>query len=372
MKKILFIDRDGTLVEEPKMDKQLDDFSKLKFIPGVFKYLSKIVDELDYRLVMVTNQDGLGNESFLEETFWPVQNFIIESLKNENIKFFKVHIDKSFEKDNSDYRKPNLGMLTEYIENNEVDMDHSFVIGDRLSDMKLAENLNCSGILFNYLEQDLSKSVNKIIVLNTNLWKDVYKYLSGLNRYSAFERNTKETKIKLELNLDGTGQSETNTGLSFFDHMLDQLSRHSLIDLKIEVKGDLNVDEHHTIEDTAIALGESFSSLLGKKIGIERYGFTLPMDDSLAQVALDFGGRSWLVWNADFKRERIGDVPTEMFYHFFKSFCDGAKLNANIQVSGTNEHHKIESIFKAFAKCIKTAVSKNYNKMILPSTKGLL
>ena len=370
MKKILFIDRDGTLVEEPELDKQLDSFEKLCFFPGVFKYLNKISKELDFELVMVTNQDGLGTDSFPEITFWPVQNFIINSFKNEEVGFFKIHIDKSFENENSNYRKPRTGMLTEYIEDINIDMQNSFVIGDRMSDMQLAKNLNCSGIFYN--GSDLDDSLNDIVKLKTDSWKSVYEYLSGLNRYSTFERITNETKINIELDLDGTGKSNIDTGLSFFDHMLDQLSKHSLVDLNIKVDGDLNVDEHHTIEDTAIALGESFSALLGKKIGIERYAFSLPMDDCLAQVAIDFGGRSWLVWDAEFKREKIGDVPTEMFYHFFKSFCDGAKLNANIKVEGTNEHHKIESIFKAFAKCIKSAISKNQNKLILPSTKGVL
>ena len=370
MKKILFIDRDGTLVEEPELDKQLDSFEKLCFFPGVFKYLNKISKELDFELVMVTNQDGLGTDSFSEITFWPVQNFIINSFKNEEVGFFKIHIDKSFENENSNYRKPRTGMLTEYIEDINIDMQNSFVIGDRMSDMQLAKNLNCSGIFYN--GSDLDDSLNDIVKLKTDSWKSVYEYLSGLNRYSTFERITNETKINIELDLDGTGKSNIDTGLSFFDHMLDQLSKHSLVDLNIKVDGDLNVDEHHTIEDTAIALGESFSALLGKKIGIERYAFSLPMDDCLAQVAIDFGGRSWLVWDAEFKREKIGDVPTEMFYHFFKSFCDGAKLNANIKVEGTNEHHKIESIFKAFAKCIKSAISKNQDKLILPSTKGVL
>ena len=370
MKKILFIDRDGTLVEEPELDKQLDSFEKLCFFPGVFKYLNKISKELDFELVMVTNQDGLGTDSFPEITFWRVQNFIINSFKNEEVGFFKIHIDKSFENENSNYRKPRTGMLTEYIEDINIDMQNSFVIGDRMSDMQLAKNLNCSGIFYN--GSDLDDSLNDIVKLKTDSWKSVYEYLSGWNRYSTFERITNETKINIELDLDGTGKSNIDTGLSFFDHMLDQLSKHSLVDLNIKVDGDLNVDEHHTIEDTAIALGESFSALLGKKIGIERYAFSLPMDDCLAQVAIDFGGRSWLVWDAEFKRENIGDVPTEMFYHFFKSFCDGAKLNANIKVEGTNEHHKIESIFKAFAKCIKSAISKNQDKLILPSTKGVL
>ena len=370
MKKILFIDRDGTLVEEPKSDKQLDGFDKLSFFPGVFKYLNKICEELDFKLVMVTNQDGLGTDSFPEETFWPVQNFIINSFKNEDVSFFKTHIDKSFDSQKSSYRKPRTGMLTEYIEDVNIDMQNSFVIGDRESDMQLAKNLNCSGILYNGTE--LNDLLNEVVKLKTNSWKSVYEYLSGLNRYSIFKRKTKETNIEIALDLDGTGKSNIDTGLSFFDHMLDQLSKHSLVDLNIKVDGDLNVDEHHTVEDTAIALGESFSSLLGKKIGIERYAFTLPMDDCLAQVAIDFGGRSWLVWDAEFKRERIGDLPTEMFYHFFKSFCDGAKLNANIKVEGKNEHHKIESIFKGFAKCIKTAILKNKDKLILPSTKGVL
>ena len=370
MKKILFIDRDGTLVEEPELDKQLDSFEKLCFFPGVFKYLNKISKKLDFELVMVTNQDGLGTDSFPEITFWPVQNFIINSFKNEEVGFFKIHIDKSFENENSNYRKPRTGMLTEYIEDINIDMQNSFVIGDRMFDMQLAKNLNCSGIFYN--GSDLDDSLNDIVKLKTDSWKSVYEYLSGLNRYSTFERITNETKINIELDLDGTGKSNIDTGLSFFDHMLDQLSKHSLVDLNIKVDGDLNVDEHHTIEDTAIALGESFSALLGKKIGIERYAFSLPMDDCLAHVAIDFGGRSWLVWDAEFKREKIGDVPTEMFYHFFKSFCDGAKLNANIKVEGTNEHHKIESIFKAFAKCIKSAISKNQDKLILPSTKGVL
>ena len=370
MKKILFIDRDGTLLEEPKSDKQLDSFDKLSFFPGVFKYLNKISEELDFKLVMVTNQDGLGTSSFPEETFWPVQNFIINSFKNEEINFFKIHIDKSFENDNSNYRKPRTGMLTEYIEDCTIDMQNSFVIGDRVSDMQLAKNLSCSGIFYN--GTGLKSSLNNVVKLKTDSWKSIYDYLSGLNRYSSFVRNTNETKIEIELDLDGTGKNNIDTGLSFFDHMLNQLSRHSLVDLNIKVDGDLNVDEHHTVEDTAIALGESFSSVLGKKIGIERYAFSLPMDDCLAQVSVDFGGRSWLVWDAEFKRERIGDMPTEMFYHFFKSFCDGAKMNANIKVEGTNEHHKIESIFKAFAKCIKNAVSKNHNKLVLPSTKGVL
>ena len=312
MKKILFIDRDGTLVEEPELDKQLDSFEKLCFFPGVFKYLNKISKELDFELVMVTNQDGLGTDSFPEITFWPVQNFIINSFKNEEVGFFKIHIDKSFENENSNYRKPRTGMLTEYIEDINIDMQNSFVIGDRMFDMQLAKNLNCSGIFYN--GSDLDDSLNDIVKLKTDSWKSVYEYLSGLNRYSTFERITNETKINIELDLDGTGKSNIDTGLSFFDHMLDQLSKHSLVDLNIKVDGDLNVDEHHTIEDTAIALGESFSALLGKKIGIERYAFSLPMDDCLAQVAIDFGGRSWLVWDAEFKRENMFQLKCSIIF----------------------------------------------------------
>ena len=370
MKKILFVDRDGTLVVEPEIDKQLDGFEKLSFSPGVFKYLNKISEELDFEIVMVSNQDGLGTESFPENKFWPVHNFIINSFKNEEVNFFKTHIDKSFENENSNYRKPRTGMLTEYIEDANIDMNNSFVIGDRESDMELAKNLNCSGIMYN--GKGYNDSLKNVVKLKTDSWKLIYDFLTGLNRSSSIKRITNETKIEIKIGLDGTGKSNIETGLCFFDHMLDQLSKHSLADLDIKVDGDLNIDEHHTIEDTGIALGEAFQSVLGKKIGIERYGFTLPMDDCLAQVAIDFGGRSCLVWDAEFKRERIGDMPTEMFYHFFKSFCDGANMNANIKVRGSNEHHKIESIFKGFARCLKAAVSKNQDKLILPSSKGTL
>ena len=366
MKKVIFLDRDGTIIDEPKIDQQVDNFSKLSFIPGVFKYLEKINNELGYDLIMVTNQDGLGTDSFPQDRFWPIQNFIIDSFKNENINFIDILIDNSFENQNLPSRKPGTLLVQRYINDESIDLNSSFVIGDRETDLIFANNIGCKSIYFSNTGSKIKTSFK-----STN-WKDIYEFLKGLDRKSVFSRKTNETDITLSMNLDGTGISDIKTGLSFFDHMLDQLSKHSLIDIQLMVDGDLNVDEHHTIEDTAIALGESFLDVLGKKIGIERYAFNLPMDDCLAQVAIDFGGRSWLVWDAEFNREKIGDVPTEMFYHFFKSFCDGAKLNANIKVEGVNEHHKIESIFKAFAKCIKTAVSKNKDKLILPSTKGVL
>lgn len=376
-KKILFIDRDGTLVLEPE-DYQVDSFQKLKFYPQVFTYLSKIAKELDYVLVMVTNQDGLGTESHPEENFWPVQNFIVETFENEGIKFEDIFIDKTFAKDNAPTRKPNAGLLTKYFDKNIYDLENSFVIGDRITDVKLARNLNSKAIFINndenlgadeILEND---DLENIIALKTTSWKAIYEFLKLENRTSEIIRNTNETKIKINLNLDGTGKSYINTGIAFFDHMLDQIAKHSQMDLEIKVDGDLEVDEHHTIEDTGIALGEAFYQALGNKLGIERYAFVLPMDDCLAQVALDFGGRNWMVWNADFKREMIGKMPTEMFFHFFKSFSDSAKANLNIKAEGDNEHHKIESIFKAFAKCLKSAVKRDSEKMILPSTKGML
>ncbi|WP_333852424.1 bifunctional histidinol-phosphatase/imidazoleglycerol-phosphate dehydratase HisB [Epilithonimonas sp.] len=377
MKKILFIDRDGTLVLEPE-DYQVDSFQKLKFYPKVFTYLPKIAKELDYKLVIVTNQDGLGTESHPEENFWPVQNFIIETFENEDVKFEDIFIDKTFAKDNAPTRKPNTGLLTKYLDKNIYDLENSFVIGDRITDVMLAKNLNSKAIFINndenlgadeILESD---DLENVIALKTTSWKAIYEFLKLENRTSEFIRNTNETKIKIKLNLDGTGKSNIDTGIAFFDHMLDQIAKHGQIDLDIKVDGDLEVDEHHTIEDTGIALGEAFYQALGNKLGIERYAFVLPMDDCLAQVALDFGGRNWIVWNADFKREMIGKMPTEMFFHFFKSFSDSAKANINIKAEGDNEHHKIESIFKAFAKCLKSAVKRDSEKMILPSTKGML
>ncbi|HFK5506526.1 bifunctional histidinol-phosphatase/imidazoleglycerol-phosphate dehydratase HisB [Elizabethkingia anophelis] len=377
MKKVLFIDRDGTLVLEPE-DYQVDSFTKLEFYPEVFQYLSKVAKELDYELVMVTNQDGLGTDVHPEENFWPVHQFIIKALENEDIYFSEVLIDKTFPSENAPTRKPNTGLLTRYINNPEYDLQNSYVIGDRITDVKLAKNLDSKGIFIANDEElgaeEISKeeSLEQYIALKTTSWKAIYEFLKLESRTASVERNTNETKIKINLNLDGTGKSNIQTGLGFFDHMLDQIARHGQMDLDIKVSGDLEVDEHHTIEDTAIALGEVFSTALGNKLGIERYGFTLPMDDCLAQVAIDFGGRNWLVWNADFKREKIGEMPTEMFYHFFKSFTDGARANLNIKAEGKNEHHKIEAIFKAFAKAIKSAVKRDPEKMILPSTKGML
>jgi imidazoleglycerol-phosphate dehydratase/histidinol-phosphatase len=376
--KVLFIDRDGTLVLEPS-DYQVDRFEKLKFYPEVFYYLGKIAKELDYELVMVTNQDGLGTESHPEENFWPVQNFIIECFENEKVTFSKIHIDNSFPHENKPTRKPKIGMLTEYLDAEKYDLANSFVIGDRITDVELAKNLNTKAIFIANEETlgqtELSSSVQDLeafIALKTQSWKNIYEFLKLKSRSASIVRKTNETDIAITLNLDGTGKSKIDTGIAFFDHMLDQIARHGQMDLEISVKGDLEVDEHHTIEDTAIALGEVFAKALGNKLGIERYGFCLPMDDCLAQVAIDFGGRNWLVWEADFKREMIGKMPTEMFFHFFKSFTDGAKANLNIKAEGTNEHHKIEAIFKAFAKAIKVAVKRDPDKMILPSTKGLL
>ena len=377
MKKILFIDRDGTLILEPT-DYQVDSFEKLEFYPEAFTYMAKIAKELDYELVMVTNQDGLGTDAHPEELFWPIQNFIVKAFENEGIKFEDIYIDKTFARENAPTRKPETGLLTKYINNSAYDLVNSFVIGDRITDVKLAQNLGSKGIFIANNEalgaEEISdnKNLNDAIALKTTSWKAIYEFLKLENRSASIERNTNETKIKIELNLDGTGKSDISTGIHFFDHMLDQIARHGQMDLIIKVDGDLEVDEHHTIEDTAIALGEVFAQALGNKLGIERYGFTLPMDDCLAHDAIDFGGRNWLVWDADFKREMIGQMPTEMFYHFFKSFTDGAKANLNIKAEGTNEHHKIESIFKAFAKAIKVAVKRDPNKMILPSTKGML
>ncbi len=375
MKKILFIDRDGTLALEPA-GYQLDAFDKLEFYPEVFTYLGKIAKELAFELVMVTNQDGLGTDSFPEDTFWPVQDFLIQTFKNEGIEFTQVLIDKSLPEDHAPTRKPRTGMLEGYLNSNEYDLVNSYVIGDRLTDMELAKNLGCQGIFIDndpqLGQEETSAQTALPIALATSAWKEIYTFLKLEQRQFNYQRTTNETNIDLKLNLDGSGKSSISTGLSFFDHMLDQIARHGQMDLEISVKGDLEVDEHHTIEDTAIALGEAFSGALGTKLGIERYGFCLPMDDCLAQVAIDFGGRNWLVWDAEFKREMIGQMPTEMFFHFFKSFSDGAKANLNIKAEGTNEHHKIEAIFKAFAKAIKVAVKRDPDKMILPTTKGML
>lgn len=378
MKKVLFIDRDGTLVLEPE-DYQLDSFEKLEFYKDSFKYMAKIAREMDYELVMVTNQDGLGTDSFPEDTFWPVQNFILKAFENEGVKFNEIIIDRTFPEDNAETRKPGTGLLKDYLNGTEYDLENSFVIGDRLTDMELARNLSAKGIFISGHEElgseELSvkrEELNEVIQMETESWQEIYEFLRKGSRSAEIKRKTNETDIYINLNLDGTGKSRIATGIKFFDHMLDQIARHGQMDLELSVTGDLEVDEHHTIEDTAIALGEVFSKALGNKLGIERYGFCLPMDDCLAQAAIDFGGRNWLVWEADFKREMIGQMPTEMFYHFFKSFTDGAKANLNIKAEGTNEHHKIEAIFKAFAKAIKAAVKQDPEKMILPSTKGML
>ena len=377
MKPVLFIDRDGTLIREPA-DEQIDAFDKLEFYPKVFQYMSKIANELNFEIVMITNQDGLGTEVYPENTFWPVHNFVVKTFEAEGVSFKEQFIDRTFAKDNAPTRKPNTGLLTKYF-SDDYDLKKSFVIGDRLTDVELAKNLGAKGIFINdntNLGTDevtvSDTELDSYIALETNDWEVIYRFLKSTERVGEIERNTNETKIKIKLNLDGTGKSNIDTGIAFFDHMLDQIARHGQLDLTIKVEGDLEVDEHHTIEDTAIALGEVFATTLGNKLGIERYGFSLPMDDCLAQVALDFGGRNWLVWDAEFKREMIGKMPTEMFYHFFKSFTDGAKCNLNIKVEGTNEHHKIEAIFKAFAKAIKMAVKQDVDKMILPSTKGVL
>jgi imidazoleglycerol-phosphate dehydratase/histidinol-phosphatase len=369
--KVLFIDRDGTIVMEPN-DLQLDSLDKLEFYPKVFFYLSKIANELDFELVMVTNQDGLGTASFPEATFWPSQNFILKAFENENVIFNEICIDYSLPKDNAITRKPRTGMLTKYINNPDYDLENSFVIGDRITDVELAKNLGSKAIFISDENIAETEEFQEIIALKTTDWNQIYEFLKLETRSASIIRKTNETDIAITLNLDGTGKSNIGTGIAFFDHMLDQIARHGQMDLDISVKGDLQVDEHHTIEDTAIALGEVFAKALGNKLGIERYGFTLPMDDCLAQVAIDFGGRNWLVWEAEFKREMIGQMPTEMFLHFFKSFSDGAKANLNIKAEGTNEHHKIEAIFKAFAKAIKVAVKRDAEKMILPSTKGML
>jgi len=378
MKKVLFIDRDGTIVLEPE-NYQLDSLDKLEFYPKAFQYLAKIANELDYELAMVTNQDGLGTDSFPEDTFWPTQNFILKAFENEGVVFNEIFVDRTFPEENAPTRKPRTGMLTKYLNNPEYDLENSFVLGDRLTDVELAKNLGAKAIFMNDTDgagsteiSSKREELNDTIVLQSMDWKTIYEFLKLEARSASITRKTNETDIYINLNLDGTGKSKIDTGIAFFDHMLDQISRHGQMDLEITVKGDLEVDEHHTIEDTAIALGEVFAKALGNKLGIERYGFCLPMDDCLAQAAIDFGGRNWLIWETEFKREMVGKMPTEMFYHFFKSFTDGAKANLNIKAEGINEHHKIEAIFKAFAKAIKVAVKRDTEKMILPSTKGML
>lgn len=378
MKRVLFIDRDGTLIKEVPPTYQIDSLEKIEFYPKVFVNMARIAAELDYELVMVTNQDGLGTASFPEDTFWPAQQMIMKAFENEGIKFDEVFIDRSFPADNAPTRKPRTGMLTKYLDGS-YDLANSFVIGDRITDVQLAKNLGAKAI---WIKEDAAlgaaeisddvAALQSVIALESTDWNRIYEFLKLGLRTVTHVRKTNETDISIELNLDGTGKANIHTGLGFFDHMLDQIARHGAMDLNITAKGDLHIDEHHTIEDTGIALGEAIAKGLADKRGIERYGFCLPMDDCLAQVGIDFGGRNWLVWEAEFKREKIGEMPTEMFYHFFKSFSDGAKANLNIKAEGENEHHKIEAIFKTFAKAIKMAVKRNPYNMQLPSTKGVL
>ena len=356
MKKVLFIDRDGTLIKEPA-DEQIDSFEKLEFVEGMFRNISFIRKNLDFEFVMVSNQDGLGTDSFPEDTFWPVHNFILQTLKGEGVEFDNILIDNHFPADNHPNRKPGTGMLKEYISNPEYDLANSYVIGDRETDAQLAENLGCKALILGKDGLD---------------WDKIAEILYASERIVEITRTTKETDITVRINLDGTGKCDIETGLGFFDHMLEQIGKHGMTDLYIRCKGDLNVDEHHTIEDTGIVLGECLLKALGDKRGIERYGYCLPMDDCLCQVALDFGGRPWLIWDADFKREKVGEMPTEMFQHFFKSVSDAAKMNLNIKAEGTNEHHKIEGIFKAFARSIRMAVKRDIYHFQLPSTKGAL
>lgn len=378
MKRVLFIDRDGTLVEEPD-DYQIDSIEKVSFLPGIFTSLSRICKETNFELVMVTNQDGLGTSSFPEDTFWPAHQFIIDTLRREQIVFSEIFIDRSFPHENAPTRKPRLGLLQKYL-TEEYDLKNSWVIGDRITDMELAYNLGAKGIFIpkndklgsDEIKKDITE-IEKIIALKSVDWNEIAAFLCRQRGAVTLTRKTLETNILVNLNLDGNGKYQHQTGLGFFDHMLDQLAKHSGIDLSVKVSGDLHIDEHHTIEDTALALGAAFKKALGDKRGIERYGFfILPMDDALSQVAIDFSGRPWVVWNASFKREKVGDFPTEMVFHFFKSFSDSAECNLNISITGENEHHKIESLFKAFAKAIKMAIKKDPDNTVLPSTKGVL
>lgn len=373
MKKALFIDRDGTLIMEPE-DEQVDSLEKLEFLPKVFRNMHFIAKNLNYELVMVTNQDGLGTDAFPEDTFWPTHNKILKAFENEGVIFNDILIDRHFPEDNAPTRKPGTGMFGKYMDGS-YDLANSFVIGDRLTDIELARNLGAKGILINdgsLTDEMKTKGLDQHCALITSDWDDIYARVAAPERTAKVQRNTKETQINIELNLDGTGKGNISTGLGFFDHMLDQIARHAGVDLTVQVNGDLQVDEHHTIEDTGLALGEAFKLALGDKRGVERYGYCLPMDDCLAQVAIDFGGRPWIMWNAQFKREKVGDMPTEMFFHFFKSFSDTSLSNINIKAEGENEHHKIEGIFKALARAIKMAIRKDVFNFELPSTKGAL
>ncbi|MGI9137506.1 MAG: bifunctional histidinol-phosphatase/imidazoleglycerol-phosphate dehydratase HisB [Sediminibacterium sp.] len=376
MRPILFIDRDGVILQEPSSDFQIDHIEKTSFVPGVITNLHKIATELGFYKVMVTNQDGLGTESYPTQQFEPFQQLMIRTLAAENFEFDEIKIDTSFEKDHSSTRKPGIGLVQHLLNNKDFDIPNSFVIGDRWSDIQLAKNIGCKAIYFKSGHHELTPeqaiAFKSTIALETSSWSAIYTFLKLGLRKVQHERNTKETKIKISLNMDGTGQSDIHTGLGFFDHMLEQIARHGSIDLAIQCEGDLHIDEHHTIEDVGIALGEAFALGLTDKRGMERYGFALPMDEAEAKVLIDFGGRNWIVWEASFTREKVGEMPTEMFFHFFKSFSDAAKANLNISCKGDNEHHKIEAIFKAFAKAIKMAVQRNPNSDQLPSTKGVL
>lgn len=379
MKKILFIDRDGTLIKEAPPTYQIDDWSKVEFYPEAIQYMARIAREFNYELVMVTNQDGLGSAGFPEEKFWPIHRHIMQTFANEGVVFSAVHIDRTYPAENARTRKPGIGMLTGYIDNPDYDLAGSFVIGDRITDVQLALNLGCKAIWLNNDANlgaaevgDSQKRLYEAVALETISWYDIYSFLALDARHVSHVRKTSETEIRIDLNMDGTGKSSISTGLGFFDHMLDQVARHGRIDLSVDVKGDLHIDEHHTIEDTGIALGEAFALALTNKAGMERYGFALPMDDAEAKVLIDFGGRSWIVWKTEFKRERVGDMPTEMFFHFFKSFSDAAKCNLHIECSGENEHHKIEAIFKAFARAIRMAVKRDAFSNYLPTTKGVI
>lgn len=374
MKKVLFIDRDGTLIVEPPTDFQIDSLEKLEFLPKAISSMRRIAEETDYELIMVTNQDGLGTDSFPEATFWPAHTKMLRTLEGENVHFAAIHIDRSFPHEMAPTRKPGTGLLTAYLTGG-YDLANSYVIGDRLTDVQLAVNLGCKAILYLPKQpvEGMTPEMEACLSLVTTDWDAIYEHVKLPSRKATIQRDTKETQISIDLNLDGSGRSSMHTGLGFFDHMLDQLAKHSGADITIRVKGDLHIDEHHTIEDTALALGEAYRQALGDKRGISRYGFLLPMDEALAQVAIDFSGRPWLVWDAEFRREKIGEMPTEMFYHFFKSFSDTALCNLNIKVEGQNEHHKIEAIFKAFAKAIKMAVRRDLKALDqLPSTKGVL
>ncbi len=371
MKRVLFIDRDGTLVIEPPIDYQLDAYEKLEFYPGVMRNLGFVREKLDFEFVMVTNQDGLGTHLFPEETFWPVHNLVMQTLAGEGILFDDVLIDRSLPEEMAPTRKPRTGMMGKYL-SGDYDLAGSFVIGDRRTDVELAKNMGCRAILLQEDKSLLSDDLKEVCVLATRDWARIAEFLFAGERRAEVRRTTKETDIRVAINLDGRGECAISTGLGFFDHMLEQIAKHGGIDILIDVKGDLHVDEHHTIEDTALALGECFARALGDKRGIERYGYCLPMDDCLCQCALDFGGRPWLVWDAEFKREKIGEMPTEMFLHFFKSLSDAAKMNLNIKAEGTNEHHKIEGIFKALARALRMAVKRDIYRYELPSTKGTL